>query len=106
MFNSINEKTFYIFAISNVITIPMVWALYPESNQRTLEEMDLLFAAKTPWVWDAEKNFARLKEEHPEIANAAHSSKIVHDVETGKIDGDGSLTPSSEGMEDVGVSKV
>jgi hypothetical protein len=85
MFNSIGEKTLYIFAISNVITIPVVWALYPESNQRTLEEMDLLFAAKTPWVWDAEKNFARLKEEHPEIAQAAHSGRMVHDVEAGRI---------------------
>lgn len=85
MFDSIGEKTLYIFAISNVITLPMVWALYPESNQRTLEEMDLLFAAKSPWVWDAERNFAKLKEEHPEIAHAAHQGSLVHDVETGKI---------------------
>ncbi len=106
MFNSINEKTLYIFAISNVITIPMVWALYPESNQRTLEEMDLLFAAKTPWVWDAEKNFAKLKVEHPEIANAAHSGKMIHDVETGKIGIDGSITPSSERRENVEAPKI
>jgi len=103
MFNKINEKTLYIFAISNVITIPMVWALYPESNQRTLEEMDLLFAAKTPWVWDAEKNFARLKEEHPEIAHAAHKGQMVRDVETGKV-GVESLTNSDvvkeEGVEE------
>ena len=56
MFNAIGEKTLYvigvqlrlnlqilmllhryIFGIANVITIPMVWALYPETNQRTLE---------------------------------------------------------------------
>ncbi|TVY46240.1 Sugar transporter [Lachnellula occidentalis] len=88
MFNSIGEKTLYIFAISNVITIPMVWALYPESNQRTLEEMDLLFAAKTPWVWDAEHNFARLKEEQLENAHAAHS-KTSHNLKaenTSEID--------------------
>lgn len=71
MFSAINEKTLYIFGISNLITIPMVWALYPESNQRTLEEMDLLFAAKTPWVWDAERTFERLKEERPEVVQAA-----------------------------------
>lgn len=82
MFAHLNEKTLYIFAISNVITLPMVWALYPESNQRTLEEMDLLFAAKSPWVWDAEKTFARLKAEHPEIANAAHRGVVVKDVES------------------------
>lgn len=48
----------------------IVWALYPESNQRTLEEMDLLFAAPTPWAWDAEKTFARLKEEGHGATNA------------------------------------
>jgi hypothetical protein len=99
MFSSINEKTLYIFGISNAITIPMVWALYPESNQRTLEEMDLLFAANTPWNWDAEKNFARLKEEHPEIAHAAHKGQKVQDVETGRV-GEGSVTASSETKED------
>jgi hypothetical protein len=85
MFSKINEKTLYIFAISNIITIPMVWALYPESNQRTLEEMDLLFAAKSPWVWDAERDFERLKEEHPEIARAARKGVMVRDVETGRV---------------------
>lgn len=82
MFSSIGEKTLYIFGIANVITLPMVWALYPESNQRTLEEMDLLFAAKTPWVWDAEKRFAALREEHPELAQAAHKGVRV-DIEAG-----------------------
>jgi hypothetical protein len=89
IFHNIGEKTLYIFAVFNVITIPMVWALYPESNQRTLEEMDLLFAAETPWVWDAEKKFARLKEEHPEIAQATHSRKTSQNLKTentGEVD--------------------
>jgi MFS family permease len=63
MFQQIGEKTLYIFAACNAITIPMVWALYPETNQRTLEEIDLLFASDSIWNWDAEKNFARLREE-------------------------------------------
>ena len=83
MFSAIGEKTFYIFGISNVITIPMVWALYPESNQRTLEEMDLLFAADTPWNWDAETNFKRLIEENPQIVQAARRGNSVVDPETG-----------------------
>lgn len=29
--------------------------------------MDMLFAADTPWVWDAEKTFARLQEQNPEM---------------------------------------
>lgn len=83
MFAALGEKTLYIFGACNVITIPMVWALYPESNQRTLEEMDLLFAAPTPWVWDAERNFARLKEERPDLVSAASRGNAVVDPEHG-----------------------
>jgi hypothetical protein len=48
-----------------------MWALYPESNQRTLEQIDLLFASNSRWVWDAEKNFARPVSEKPEMSHAA-----------------------------------
>lgn len=67
MFNAINEKTLYIFAACNVITIPMVWALYPETANRTLEEMNMLFASDSPWNWDAEKTFAELKAKGEEV---------------------------------------
>jgi hypothetical protein len=84
MFESIGEKTLYVFAASNVITIPMVWAFYPESNQRTLEDMDLLFAAETPWVWDAERTFARLKAENPGYIEATNRKNSAVDPELGK----------------------
>jgi hypothetical protein len=79
MFQQLGEKTLYIFAACNAITIPMVWALYPETNQRTLEEIDLLFASDSIWNWEAEKNFARLREESGHVSTShAHS-----DVEQG-----------------------
>ena len=76
MFAAIGEKTLYIFGICNFLSIPMVWALYPESNQRTLEEMDLLFSAPTPWNWDAERNFRRIREENPELVQAARAGSV------------------------------
>lgn len=85
MFNNIQEKTYYIYAAVNVITIPIVWALYPESNQRTLEEMDLLFAADSIWNWEAEKNYRRLVEENPQIVQAAKRAQDVVDPETGEV---------------------
>ncbi|KAJ3860424.1 general substrate transporter [Lentinula novae-zelandiae] len=63
MFNKIGENTLHIFGAVNFLTIPMVWALYPETANRTLEEMDLLFASKSPFVWAEEKNFRKLKAE-------------------------------------------
>lgn len=86
MFASIEEKTLYIFAVSNVISIPMVWALYPESNQRTLEDMDLLFAAPTPWNWDAERTFARLKAENPGYLEASRKNSEVDPEKLGGME--------------------
>jgi hypothetical protein len=83
MFEAIEEKTLYVFGVCNALTIPIVWALYPESNQRTLEEMDLLFAADTPWNWDAERNFKKLCEENPHLVQAAQGGQSVVDPETG-----------------------
>ncbi|KAI0421987.1 general substrate transporter [Xylaria grammica] len=72
---TINEKTFYVFGAVNIISIPIVWALYPESNQRTLEEMDLLFAADTPWAWDAQATFERLQEQTSGLGGAVRETK-------------------------------
>jgi hypothetical protein len=74
-FQHIGEKTYYLFGIANAISIPIVWALYPESNQRTLEEIDLLFAADKPWVWSAEAKFREMKEALPKIVHGARHAR-------------------------------
>ena len=83
IFKNLGEKTFYIFGAVNFLTLPIVWALYPESSQRTLEEMDLLFASSSWWNWDAEATFATLKEQNPELVQAARRGTSVVDAETG-----------------------
>ncbi|KAK1972782.1 hypothetical protein LY78DRAFT_675712 [Colletotrichum sublineola] len=45
-----DSKTLYLFGAVNFISIVIVWALYPESSQRTLEEMDLVFASDSIWA--------------------------------------------------------
>jgi hypothetical protein len=66
----------------------IVWALYPETNQRTLEEMNLVFAADSIWNWEAERNFAILKEQNPDLVRAARQGSLVLDPETGMPTGD------------------
>lgn len=87
MFDAIGEKTLYIFGACNFLAIPMVWALYPESNQRTLEEMNLLFTAETPWVWDAEKRFKELKAQMEEVGTTGDEKVEAKDVEAGGVAG-------------------
>ncbi|RYC54506.1 hypothetical protein CHU98_g11702 [Xylaria longipes] len=86
LFERIGATTLHIFGIANIISIPIVWAFYPETNQRTLEEMDLLFASPSPWAWDAEKTFARLKAEQPAL-QAAKDVGPIRDVENGPKSG-------------------
>ncbi|GJC82014.1 sugar transporter STL1 [Colletotrichum liriopes] len=83
IFEKLNEKTLYVFGAVNFVCIIVVWALYPESNQRTLEEMDLVFASDSIWTWDAEKEFARLKAENPALVRSAHKENNVANAETG-----------------------
>lgn len=42
--------------------------------------MNLLFAADTPWNWDAEATFARLKNEMPEIAHGGAGTTTAKDA--------------------------
>lgn len=90
IFERLHEKTLYIFGGVNALAIVAVWALYPESNQRTLEEMDLVFASDSIWVWDAEKNFAKLKAENPDLITATKHDR-PRDTEQGLF---GSRRPS------------
>lgn len=84
MFDSIAEKTFYIFGGINVGSLFMVYLLYPETSNRTLEEIDWLFSASTPWNWDAEKAYAEKLAHHANFTKAVHThsgedrEKIVH----------------------------
>ena len=87
MFDALDEKTLYIFGICNIITIPMVYCLYPETNQRTLEEINLIFSSDSIWTWDAERNFEKLKMQDEDgllrDAVVGEGEQILLDPETG-----------------------
>jgi hypothetical protein len=39
--------------------IPLIYCFFPETAGRTLEQIDFLFASKSPFVWDEEKEFTK-----------------------------------------------
>lgn len=52
-------QTFYVFGAAMLAYIPIVYCFFPETAGRTLEQIDFLFASKSPFVWDEEKEFAK-----------------------------------------------
>lgn len=58
MIAGIGWITFLIFGAFNFLAIPIVWALYPETSNKTLEELDVVFSTKSLLVWNAEKELA------------------------------------------------
>jgi hypothetical protein len=64
-----------------------------------LQEIDLLFEADSPWVWAAEKHFAKLKEENPNLAFAASRGTSVVDPELGSTKAEQTDAQSEERQE-------
>lgn len=44
LIDSIGWGTYLFFAVLNAIFFPFIYFFYPETSQRTLEEIDLIFA--------------------------------------------------------------
>ncbi|ORY95959.1 general substrate transporter [Syncephalastrum racemosum] len=55
MLAGIGWATFLLFGALNFVAIPFVWALYPETMNKTLEELDVIFSTRSLLVWNAEK---------------------------------------------------
>ncbi|KAI9480590.1 MAG: general substrate transporter [Benjaminiella poitrasii] len=58
MISAIGWITFLIFGVFNFLAIPIVWALYPETSNKTLEELDVVFSTKSMLVWRADRELS------------------------------------------------
>ncbi|KAG0151084.1 hypothetical protein CROQUDRAFT_37230 [Cronartium quercuum f. sp. fusiforme G11] len=59
LFNAITYWTFILFGILNFFTLPNIYFLYPETSNRSLEDMNVLFESKSIWVHRAKAEAAR-----------------------------------------------
>ena len=63
MFSTLGYKTLIVFGVFNFLSLPLVYFFFPETNGRTLEEINLLFAAKSPLASANEQEYHRLLNE-------------------------------------------
>ncbi|KAK4494847.1 hypothetical protein PRZ48_014203 [Zasmidium cellare] len=62
MFSGISEKTFYVFGAAMIVYIPLTFVFVPETAGRSLEQIDFLFASKSPFTWKEEEEFQKRME--------------------------------------------
>lgn len=85
MLATIGWGTFLLFSGFNFVCIPIVWALYPETMNKTLEELDVIFSTKSLLVRSAERELlaagidparplAHLKDEKTEHIKEGYSA--------------------------------
>ncbi|CAN6675170.1 hypothetical protein TRVA0_102S00122 [Trichomonascus vanleenenianus] len=109
MFASIRERTFYIFGAVNFVAIAMVYCFYPETADRTLEEIEWLFSADTPWNWDAEKAYAEISATHTNLTKTVRTGADIeklglHAVHSEKIHEATGATEATAETDDTGLN--
>ncbi|WWD16756.1 hypothetical protein CI109_101188 [Kwoniella shandongensis] len=83
LFNAIGEWTFLLFCVLNVLGIPYIYFLYPETAGRSLEQMDILFAQDSMFVHKQSKNLENLAKVDPEYYHAMETGKAEMKTENG-----------------------
>ena len=63
MFSTLGYKTLILFGVFNFLSLPLVYFFFPETKGRTLEEINLLFAAESPLASANEREYRRLLDE-------------------------------------------
>ncbi|KAJ5825564.1 hypothetical protein N7474_002702 [Penicillium riverlandense] len=57
MFDTMKSRTYFLFAGLNLIWIPIVYLVYPETRNRSLESIEALFSTSSPFYWKMEQAY-------------------------------------------------
>jgi hypothetical protein len=84
MFNSIESRTYFLFAGFNLLWMPIVYFFYPETKDRSLESIDAMFSTSSPLYTKME---AAYKAANNGDVLAAHHLSAPHPAENAKGSG-------------------
>ncbi|KAK3673365.1 hypothetical protein LTR78_006911 [Recurvomyces mirabilis] len=57
MFGHLENRTYFLFAGLNLLWIPIVYLLYPETKDRSLESIDAMFSSSSPFFNQMERSY-------------------------------------------------
>jgi len=73
MFSHIKSRTYFLFAGLNLLWIPIVYLVYPETKDRSLESIDAMFTSRSPLFKSMEREYFR----HHDIVAEAGGREAV-----------------------------
>jgi sugar porter (SP) family MFS transporter len=97
MFDKLGWQTFLVFACLNALCLPLTYFFLPETANRSLEEINLLFTLNTPLVSKNEAAYTRRIEEAGGNVAVAERRLLDSVNEQYSEKGSGSGTPQSGG---------
>ena len=100
MFATLQWKTLSVFASFNYASLPPVYFFFLETNGRTLEEINLLFAAESLFVKGNEKKFRKRLDEAGENVAKAERRMIDEVDEASEIGSSADEESHLEGKKD------
>lgn len=62
MFDTMKSRTYFLFTGLNLLWIPIVFLFYPETKDRSLESIEMMFTSESPFFWSMEKAYAMKKD--------------------------------------------
>lgn len=57
IFASLENRAYFLFAGLNLLWVLIVYLIYPETKDRSLEAINILFIPRSPFNWAAEKSW-------------------------------------------------
>ncbi|KAK4495992.1 hypothetical protein PRZ48_013260 [Zasmidium cellare] len=81
MFGDIKSRTYFLFAGLNLLWIPIVFFLYPETSKRSLESIEAMFTSSSPLFKDMEKAYRSVNEDAGFVAEGVVPEKSSSYVE-------------------------
>lgn len=81
-FNNIGWRTYIVFAVFNLASLPIIYFFYPETRSRSLEEIDLIFTGSRN-IFDAVKKSKTEKRHFDHHGHLVQS--LEHDLRERKV---------------------
>jgi MFS family permease len=73
IFAKLENRAYFLFAGFNLLWVIVVYLFYPETKDRSLESIDVLFIPKSPFNWAAERSW---REHHDGDILAGRESQV------------------------------